>query len=163
METSTTVPSNVPRVDTHLAKFSQAGTVLLSALAFLLNQPVIVVIAALILLLSAAAPSISPFRLVYRSVVLPLHLIKPRIAEDDPAPHRFAQGVGATFLIASSLLLYLTNAIALGWALDLIVFALAGINLTIGFCAGCFVYYQLGRVGILPKVRYEGRFHWRGV
>src|SRR5690348_13363707 len=163
METSSAVPSNVPRVDTHLAKFSQAGTVLLRALAFLLNQPVIVVIAALILLLAAVAPSISPFRLLYRYVVLPLHLLKPRIVEDDPAPHRFAQGVGATFLIASSLLLYLTNAIALGWALDLIVFALAGINLTVGFCAGCFVYYQLGRAGILPKVRYEGSFHWRGV
>lgn len=163
METSSAVPSNVPRVDTHLAKFSQACTVLLSALAFLLNQPVIVVLAALILLLSAVAPSISPFRLLYRYVVLPLHLMKPRIVEDDPAPHRFAQGVGATFLIASSLLLYLTNALALGWALDLIVFALAGINLTVGFCAGCFVYYQLGRMGILPKVRYEGSFHWRGV
>jgi hypothetical protein len=163
METSSAVPSNVPRVDTHLAKFSQAGTVLLSALAFLLNQPVIVVIAALILLLSAVAPSISPFRLLYRYVVLPMHLMKPRIVEDDPAPHRFAQGIGAAFLIASSLLLYLTNAITLGWALDLIVFALAGINLTVGFCAGCFVYYQLGRVGILPKVRYEGSFHWRGV
>ena len=163
METSSAVPSHVPRVDTHLAKFSQAGTVLLSALAFLLNQPVIVAIAALILLLSAVAPSIGPFRLVYRYVVLPLHLMKPRIVEDDPAPHRFAQGVGAAFLIASSLVLYLTNATALGWALDLIVFALAGINLTVGFCAGCLVYYQLGRVGILPKVRYEGSFHWRGV
>ncbi len=163
METSSAVPSHIPRVDTHLAKFSQAGTVVLSALAFLLNQPIIVVIAALILLLSAVAPSISPFRLVYRYVVLPLHLMKPRIVEDDPAPHRFAQGVGAAFLIASSLLLYLTSATALGWALDLIVFVLAGINLTVGFCAGCFVYYHLGRFGILPKVRYEGNFHWRGV
>ncbi len=163
MEASSTVSSNVPRVDTHLAKFSQAGTVLLSALAYLLNQPVIVVIAAIILLLSALAPSISPFRLLYRYVVLPLHLMRPRIVEDDPAPHRFAQGVGAAFLIASSLLLYLTSATALGWALDLIVFALAGINLTVGFCAGCFVYYQLGRIGILPKARYEGSFHWRGV
>jgi Domain of unknown function (DUF4395) len=163
METSSAVPSSVPRVDTHLAKFSQAGTVLLSALAFLLNQPIIVVIAAIILLLSALAPSISPFRLVYRYVVLPIHLMRPRIVEDDPAPHRFAQGVGAAFLIASSLILYLTSATALGWGLDLIVFVLAGINLTVGFCAGCFVYYHLGRVGVLPKVRYEGSFHWRGV
>jgi Domain of unknown function (DUF4395) len=163
METSSAVPSSVPRVDTHLAKFSQAGTVLLSALAFLLNQPNIVVIAAIILLLSALAPSISPFRLVYRYVVLPMHLMRPRVVEDDPAPHRFAQGVGAAFLIASSLILYLTSATALGWALDLIVFVLAGINLTVGFCAGCFVYYHLGRIGVLPKVRYEGSFHWRGV
>ena len=163
METSSAVPSSVPRVDTHLAKFSQAGTVLLSALAFLWNQPIIVVIAAIILLLSALAPSISPFRLVYRYVVIPMHLMRPRVVEDDPAPHRFAQGVGAAFLIASSLILYLTSATALGWTLDLIVFALAGINLTVGFCAGCFVYYHLGSIGVLPKVRYEGSFHWRGV
>ena len=163
METSSAVPSSVPRVDTHLAKFSQAGTVLLSALAFLLNQPIIVVIAAIILLISALAPSISPFRLVYRYAVIPMHLMRPRIVEDDPAPHRFAQGVGAAFLIASSLILYLTSATALGWGLDLIVFALASINLTVGFCTGCFAYYHLGRMGVLPKVRYEGSFHWRGV
>ena len=163
METSSTAPSSVPRVDTHLAKFSQAGTVLLSALAFLLNQPIIVAITAIILLLSALAPSISPFRLLYRYIVLPLRLMRPRIVEDDPAPHRFAQGVGAAFLIVSSLLLFLTSATAVGWVLDLVVFVLAGINLTVGFCAGCFVYYHLGRIGVLPKVRYEGSFHWRGV
>ena len=163
METTSAVSANAPRVDTHLAKFSQAVTVLLSALAFLLNQPIIVVIAALILTLAAIVPSVSPFRLLYRYIVLPLHLLRPRIVEDDPAPHRFAQGVGAAFLIASSLLLYLTSATAVGWTLDLIVFVLAGINLTVGFCAGCFVYYHLGRLGILPRVRYEGGFHWRGV
>jgi hypothetical protein len=51
----------------------------------------------------------------------------------------------------------------LGWALDLVVFVLSSINLTVGFCAGCFVYYQLGRLGVLPRVRYSGGFHWRGV
>jgi Domain of unknown function (DUF4395) len=163
METSSAVPSSAPRVDTHLAKFSQACTVLLTALAFLLNQPIIVAITAIILLLAASVPSVSPFRLLYRYIALPLHLLRPRIVEDDPAPHRFAQGVGAAFLIASSFLFFLTSAAAVGWALDLIVFVLAGINLTVGFCAGCFVYYHLGRVGILPRVRYEGDFHWRGV
>ena len=163
METTPAFSVNAPRVDTHLAKFSQAVTVLLSALAFLLNQPIIVAIAALILTLAAIVPSVSPFRLLYRYIVLPLHLLRPRIVEDDPAPHRFAQGVGAAFLIASSLLLYLTSATAVGWTLDLIVFVLAGINLTVGFCAGCFVYYHLGRLGIFPRVRYEGGFHWRGV
>jgi len=163
METSSAVPSSAPRVDTHLAKFSQACTVLLTALAFLFNQPIIGAITAIILLLAANVPSVSPFRLLYRYIALPLHLLRPRIVEDDPAPHRFAQGVGAVFLIASSLLFFLTSATAVGWTLDLIVFILAGINLTVGFCAGCFVYYHLGRVGILPRVRYEGGFHWRGV
>ncbi len=163
METTSVVSANAPRVDTHLAKFSQACTVLLTALAFLLNQPIIVLITAIILVLAAIVPSISPFRLLYRYIVLPLHLLHPRIVEDDPVPHRFAQGVGAAFLIASTLLLFLTSATAVGWTLDLIVFVLAGINLTVGFCAGCFVYYHLGRLGIFPRVRYEGGFHWRGV
>lgn len=163
MNTTSAVSANAPRVDTHLGKFSQAGTVLLTALAFLLNQPIIVAITALILALAAIAPGASPYRLLYRYLVLPLHLLRPRIVEDDPAPHRFAQGVGAVFLIASSLVLYLTSATAVGWTLDLIVFVLAGINLTVGFCAGCFVYYHLGRLGVLPRVRYEGSFHWRGV
>ena len=151
------------RVDTHLAKFSQACTVVLTALAFLLNQPIIVVITAVIMAIAALAPNVSPYLLLYRYIVVPLHLLRPRIVEDDPAPHRFAQGVGAAFLIAASILLFLTRATIVGWVLDLIVFVLAGINLTVGFCAGCFVYYHLGRVGLLPRVRYEGGFHWRGV
>lgn len=163
METTPAVPANALRVDTHLAKFSQACTVLLTAIAFLLNQPVIVIITAIILALAALVPAASPYRLVYRGVILPLRLLRPRIVEDDPAPHRFAQGVGAAFLIASSLVLFLTTATIVGWTLDLIVFVLSGINLTIGFCAGCFVYYHLGRIGLFPRVRYEGSFHWRGV
>src|SRR2546429_9917940 len=160
---SSPTTTNVPRVDTHLAKFSQASIVVLTALAFILNQPIIVALTAVVMALSALAPSISPFRLIYNGVLIPLHLLKPRIVEDDPAPHRFAQGVGAAFLIAAAIVLLLTQATVAGWILDLIVFALAAINLTIGFCAGCLVDYYLGRMGLLPRVRYEGGFHWRGV
>ena len=163
METPITAPASTPRVDAHLGKFSQACTVVLAALAFILSQPIIVLITALILAIAALAPSVSPYRLLYRGIVLPLHLLRPRIVEDDPAPHRFAQGVGAVFLIASSIVLFLTKATAVGWTLDLIVFVLAAINLTVGFCAGCFVYYHLGRLGLMPRVRYQGGFHWRGV
>jgi hypothetical protein len=133
-------------------------------LAFIFSQPVIVLIAAIVMTLASVFPAtVNPYRLLYRGIVLPLGLWKSRIVEDDPAPHRFAQGVGAVFLIAATLVLFLTRAYAVGWTLDLIVFVLAGINLTVGFCAGCFVYYHLGRLGVLPHVRYEGGFHWRGV
>jgi hypothetical protein len=163
METTSPALKAVPRVDTHLSKFSQGGVVVLTGLAFLFFQPLIVLIAAAVLALSALQPEASPFRLLYRRIVIPLHLWRPRIVEDDPAPHRFAQGVGAAFLIAASIILFFTQATAIGWILDLIVFILAGINLTVGFCAGCLVYYYLGRFGLMPRVRYEGGFHWRGV
>ncbi len=151
-----------PRVDTHLIKFSQLWVVALTALGFIFQVPLLVALTALALLVSAVVPAASPFRLLYRYVAVPLGVVRPRIVEDDPAPHRFAQGVGAAFLVAATIALVAAHAYALGWALDLIVFALAGINLTVGFCAGCFVYYQLGRLGLLPRVRYEGGFHWRG-
>ncbi len=163
METTSPALNAAPRVDTHLSKFSQGGVVVLTGLAFLFSQPVIVLIATAVLALSALVPMASPFRLLYRSIVIPLRLWRPRIVEDDPAPHRFAQGVGAAFLIAASIVLFLTQATTVGWILDLIVFILAGINLTVGFCAGCLVYYYLGRLGLMPRVRYEGGFHWRGV
>jgi hypothetical protein len=155
--------AGAPRVDSHLLKFSQGWVVGLTALAFVLQLRWLVVVAAVCLLISAAAPTVGPFRLLYRYVALPIRLLRPRIVEDDPAPHRFAQAVGATFLVAASLLLTLVpGAAPVGWALDLIVFALALVNLTVGFCAGCFVYYQLGRFGLAPHVRYDGGFHWRG-
>lgn len=155
--------SETPRVDAHLLKFSQAWTVGLTALAFVLQSRWLAVVAALCLLISAAIPAVGPFRLLYRFVAVPLRLLRPRVVEDDPAPHRFAQAVGATFLIASSAVLFLApGAAAVGWALDLIVFALSLVNLTVGFCMGCFVYYQLGRLGLMPRVRYSGGFHWRG-
>jgi len=155
--------AGIPHVDVRLLKFSQACTVLLTALAIITQQPWLVVVTAAALALSAAFPAIGPFRLLYRGVAVPLRLLKPHIVEDDPAPHRFAQAVGALFLVASSVIMLGTQAFALGWALDLVVFVLSSINLTVGFCAGCFVYYQLGRLGVLPRVRYSGRFHWRGV
>lgn len=151
------------RVDVHLAKFSQASIFILSGLAFVLGLPLLVLITAILMVWSVLAPSISPFKLVYQGIIIPLHLLRPRIVEDDPAPHRFAQGIGAAFLLVSSIVLLLTHATILGWTLDLIVFVLSGLNFFVGFCAGCFVYYHLGRMGILPRVRYEGGFHWRGV
>ena len=161
METVTN--TGMPRVDVHLGKFSQACVVILTGLAFLFNQPLIVLLTAILMALAAFLPAASPFKFLYQRVVLPLRLLHPRIVEDDPAPHRFAQGVGATFLLASSLVLFVLHATVIGWILDLIVFVLAGINFAVGFCAGCFVYYWLGRVGVVPRVRYEGGFHWRGV
>ncbi|HEY7414184.1 MAG TPA: DUF4395 domain-containing protein [Ktedonobacteraceae bacterium] len=165
MEEATSMHANIPRIDAELGKFSQACTVLLTALAFILNLPVLVLITTIILALSALLPAASPYRLLYRYILVRLGWLKPRIVEDDPAPHRFAQGVGTVFLLASTIVLFFTPSALdwIGWALDLIVAILASINWTIGFCAGCFVYYHLGRLGILPKVRYEGDFHWRGV
>src|SRR5260370_32948839 len=107
METPSPAFMAVPRVDTHLSKFSQGGTVALTGLAFLTAQPVIVLIAAVILLLSVLLPVASPFRLLYQGVVLPLRLWRPRGTEDHPAPHHLPQGIRPPLLDPRSLVLFL--------------------------------------------------------
>ena len=44
------------------------------------------------------------------------------------------------------ILIALALAIVAGWALAIVVIVLAAINLIFGFCAGCFVYFQLARL-----------------
>ncbi len=60
-------------------------------------------------------------------------------------PHRFAQAMGAVCLALAALLPVLGFDLA-GWMLGFIVLALALVNLLFGFCTGCFVYLQLGRI-----------------
>lgn len=159
-------PSSSPlplSVDTHLLKLSQGSIVALTALAFLFNAPWLVAVTTLALGLSAILPAYSPFRIIYRAILIPANILRPHIVADDPAPHRFAQGVGTVFTLSSTVFLMLTPLHGLGWTLDILVFILSGLNFFVGFCAGCFVYYQLGRIGLMPHVRYEGGFRWRGV
>src|SRR5947209_17107414 len=55
---------------------------------------------ALMMLHGAAAPSQSLPRLLYLKLLKPRGLVRPRVAVEDPAPHRFAQLVGGIFLAA---------------------------------------------------------------
>lgn len=65
-------------------------------------------------------------------------------------PHQFAQAMGSVFLFAAFAAL-IGGAETLGWVLTWLVAALAFVNLTVQFCAGCFVYFQLDRRGLLPS------------
>jgi hypothetical protein len=136
-------------VDHTAIRFTQFWVVLFSLLAFIVAAPALTLALALVLAFSAARPDRAPFRLLYVTQLRPRGLLKPDVRQDDPAPHRFAQGVGAVVLGLSFLALAL-GAAPLGWGLDLLVTVLAALNLTVGFCAGCFLFYQLRRFHLLP-------------
>jgi hypothetical protein len=74
----------------------------------------------------------------------PAGLVKPDPVQDDhTGPHQFAQGMGGVVLVLATVALWL-GAPLVGWTLVGIVIFLAALNLFVGFCAGCFMYYQLG-------------------
>ena len=123
----------------------------LTLAAFLFNIPWLVAAIGLVLAIGTLFPAASLFKQIYLKVLKPAKLLKPNIITDDPAPHRFAQGVGAVFLLASSVALLGAGNAVVGWTLAWVVIVLAAINLFFGFCAGCFVYYQLDRAGLLRQ------------
>jgi hypothetical protein len=143
----------VRKVDTTAIKFNQASIVVLTALGFLLDQPYLVLFVGLVLAIGTIRPQAALFKLIYQKALKPSGLLKGNIIDDDPAPHQFAQGIGALFLLAAGGALLLLNAPALGWTLAWIVIVLAAINLFFNFCAGCFVYYQLDKVGLIPQFK----------
>lgn len=140
----------VAKVDHNAIKFNQVSIAVVSAAAFLLDQPHLAGALALVLALGTARPSWGLFRILYERVAVRLGWLQPHVLDDDPAPHRFAQGVGAGFL-AAGWLAHAAQAATVGWVFVLLVAALALVNVVFDFCAGCFVYYQLRRRGLIGR------------
>ncbi len=140
------------KVDVTAIKFNQASIITFTLLGFLLDQPYLVLLVGLVMAVGTIWPPAALFKLIYLKLLKPNNILKANIIDDDPAPHQFAQGVGALFLLASSSALLLFNQFVLGWTLAWIVIVLAAVNLFFNFCAGCFVYYQLDRVGLIPRL-----------
>jgi hypothetical protein len=146
------------KVDQNALRTNQAFIIGLLLLAFVAQLPIVVGFVAVVMLLGALYPPARLFVQVYQQALKPLGVIQPDVVEDNPEPHRFAMGLGGVFT-ALSFLALLAGAAALGWALSILVVILAGLNLFLGFCAGCFVYYQLNKLGVpgFDRAPLEGK------
>ena len=133
------------QVDQSALKVNQAFIMLLLAAAFVLNSWGLVAFVAVVMLLGTAVPDLALFQQIYRRLLRPAGLVKPDVIADSPAPHRFAQGFGGVVVLSAAVAL-VAGATTLGWLLAGLVIFLAGLNFLLGFCAGCFVYYQLTKL-----------------
>jgi hypothetical protein len=135
------------KVDHSALRTNQAFIIGFLLLAFVLNSAWLVAFVAAVMLVGTAFPQASLFKRFYQHVLKPRGWLKPDVIDDNPEPHLFAQGLGGTFALFSMLAL-LAGLSVVGWALAWIVIVLAALNLLTGFCAGCFVYYQLSKRGV---------------
>lgn len=139
-------------VDQSALKVNQTGivtTVLVAFIGSAFYRPLLVLIPllAIVLLLGTFSPQLALFKQFYFKVLKPRGIVKARPVQDRPEPHNFAQGMGGVVLaIASIFLLPLT---VVGLALSLLVAVLAFVNVAFGYCLGCQIYYQLGKVGVI--------------
>jgi hypothetical protein len=141
------------QVDQTALKVNQAFIIGLLLVAFVLDSWLLAAFVGLVMLAGTFVPGLALFKQFYRHLLRPAGLVAPRIVADNPEPHRFAQGLGGAFL-ALAVIALLGGQPAVGWALVWLVIALAALNLGLGFCAGCFVYYQLSRRGV-PGFRHS--------
>lgn len=144
--------SNVRKVDHNALRTNQALIITLLVLAYILDSTLLVAFVAVVMVIGSLYPPARLFVLFYKHVLKPAGIVQPDVLPDNPEPHRFSMALGGIFTTASTLAL-LSSAVSLGWILSGIVVFLAGLNLFAGFCAGCFMYYQLNRLGI-PGFEY---------
>ena len=140
------IAGGLPQVDHSAIRTNQALIIGLSVIAFILDLPWLVALVALVMALGTAL-KVPGFGFLYQLVLKPLSLVKPDVLADNPEPHRFAQGFGAVVLSIGVIALVFEASI-MGWGLVWLVIALAALNLFIGFCAGCAMYYWLGRMDV---------------
>jgi hypothetical protein len=130
-------------IDPRGPRFNQAVLTVALLGGFLLDVKAVAPAFAVVLLLGAAfGPRYGPFLRLFADVVKP-RLAPPRDLE-DPRPPRFAAAIGVAFLTGSTIA-FAVGAPTVGWALALIVAALAGLAAVTGICVGCEVYLFLAR------------------
>jgi len=144
--------SQPSQVDSMVPRGKAAFHTVLLVAAFLVDRPfppagkVIVALTGLAMAVSVAGgPRWSLFGRLFQQVVRPAMNIGPGTLE-AAEPHRFAELVGAVFLLAATGA-FLLGVPVLGWALSLLVAALAALNWLAGFCVGCQMYVILRRLG----------------
>jgi hypothetical protein len=120
--------------------------------AYFLDRWELVALQAVVLLITSLNPGYSPYIALYRNVLQPTGLIRPDRRLDNNEAHRFAAVIGA---LTSSCAVYflMTGRTSLGWGLVWLIVVLAGVACT-GWCAGCFVYYMLNRLGLKGFFKY---------
>jgi hypothetical protein len=130
-------------IDANAPRFNQAVIGSLALVSFLVDWwPLLAILAGQLVL----------GLLVGRRFCLPclayFELVQPRVGEgpiEDARPPRFANMVGVAVLGAASLF-HATGLTAVGWALGLLVAALALLAAVTGLCAGCELYRIAARL-----------------
>ncbi|MBT8216317.1 MAG: DUF4395 domain-containing protein [Acidimicrobiia bacterium] len=126
------------RVDVNVPRFNQAMVAALVGIAFVVQWwPLVALTAAVLAVTRFAGPEWGLFTQAY------VRLIRPRrdgpTVTETAAPPRFAQLLG-TLSLGLATGLFVAGWEAAGWAIALIVFALALLAATTRICVGCLIY-----------------------
>jgi hypothetical protein len=130
-------------IDPRGPRFNQGVLATALIVGFVFDLRWIAPVFAVVLFLGAAfGPRVGPFLRLYADVIRPR--LRPPAELEDPRAPRFSSSVGVVFLVGATVA-FLAGATWVGWALALIVAALAALAAVTGLCLGCEMYLMIAR------------------
>lgn len=133
-------------VDHAEIKMGQILTIAFTATALVLQNTLPLMILGVVCLLSGTVRMLSPFSMLYRWVIKPGGIMKSDYRLDNIQPHKFGQLVGAVTVVISLVCMQLGYPMV-GWGIAVVLIILTVVSYA-GWCIGCFIYYQLNRIGM---------------
>jgi hypothetical protein len=130
--------TTLPQIDVNVPRFNQGCVALLTGLAFVLQWwPLVAITAIAVAVTRFAGHRAGLFSQAYRRLVKPR--LRSPVETEWAAPPRFSQTLAVLFLGAATVLFAfgLTGA---GWAITLMVTALATLSAVARICVGCLLY-----------------------
>lgn len=132
------------RFDRSALRFGQISLIIVLVIGYILNIPIAIYVGAYMLLSALILTAWAPQLMLYRWFVHN-NWTSSAVYDEDPTPHRFAQQMGFGVLVIGTTAALLGN-LGIAWVATLVVIALALLNVTTGFCVGCFVYAQIAKL-----------------
>ena len=138
-------PVDFVPVNENVARLNAAQTLLLAVMWLFTANPVIPAVLAVDFLLRAANYGrFSPINLMSGFLVKTLSIPVKAV---DRAPKRFAAGVGFLFSLAVLVLSFTPYTLAAGVVAGILIL-FAALEAFVAFCAGCYVYFFLKKLGV---------------
>ena len=131
------------------ARLVAGMVVILSIVTILVGHPLLFLVLAYgFLARVVTGPTFSPMGLLATRVIVPV-LGNPSRLVPGP-PKRFAQTIGMV-LSVSALILQAFDALGVAKAVLVVLTLFASLEAFVGFCAGCFIFGYLIRIGLIPQ------------
>lgn len=129
------------QVDPRSTRFAAAVTTVVLAVVLITGSAWLLLAQAVVFALGVAG--VSPYGLIFRRLVRPR--LGPPAEFENPAPPRFAQGVGLVFAFAG-LAGFAAQSSALALGATAVALLAAFLNAAFGFCLGCEMYLIIRRL-----------------
>jgi hypothetical protein len=131
------------------ARLVAGGVAVLAVLALAFQQGwLLPVLAYGFLARALTGPTLSPLGRLATEVVTPRLPVQHRFVPGPPK--RFAQAVGAAFMVAASLTWYAAGSHLAGSVLLAVIAVFASLEAGLGLCVGCKVFFAGMRLGLVP-------------